>query len=264
MNTTSRPQDNDLSRAKTLRGLLLARELDEARRARGFSTRDLAQAMSMSPAMVNRVMTGRRVPTALEIGGLCAVLDVPAARRPVLYERRATADRTEWIIHPGGGRTIVHDVEAIADAITWFASDLIPRPLRTAAYDRAVEQSADPRPGHQAALRISRFLLHPRVLRHPALTGEVLRDQLHHLLDAHLPRIRLLPGSTAPHPGFRVLNTGHFPPIVHIEQLGTDLLLENPTATARHAEFLRHLDATALTTPATRDTLRHLLAAGGA
>ena len=51
VNTTSRPQDNDLSRAKTLRGLLLARELDEARRARGFSTRDLAQAMSMSPAM---------------------------------------------------------------------------------------------------------------------------------------------------------------------------------------------------------------------
>jgi transcriptional regulator with XRE-family HTH domain len=252
--------DDHGARAKTLRGLLLARELDEARHRRGYSTRALAATMNMSAAMLNRVMTGRRVPTALEIGGLCAVLDIPAHRRPVLYQRTATVEHTEWVIHPDTARNPVRDVEAFADDITWFEPTLIPRPLRTSAYDLALGNGRNPaeQAADLAALRISRFLLHPLVLNHPAIPEDVLRGQLRHLLDNHLTRIRLLPASVDPRPGFRVLHIGHFAPVVHIEHHDTDLLLENPTATSRHTTFLKRVNDVALTTAETRDLLQGL------
>ena len=249
----SATDDNGI-RAKTLRGLLLARELDGARQARGFSTRTLATAMSMSPAMVNRVMTGRRVPTALEIGGLCAVLDIPAHRRPVLYHRTATAEQTEWILHPDDERGPLRDLELLADTITWFAPDLIPRPLRTGDYARALDDD----PGtERAGPRRNRFFLHPFTLGHPAIPADVLRGQLRHLLGN--PAVRLLPAGVDRRPAFRVLAVERFPSIVHIEHLGTDFLVEHPGATSAHTAFLRHLDATALSATETRDELMRAL-----
>ncbi|PWW65657.1 helix-turn-helix domain-containing protein [Actinokineospora spheciospongiae] len=256
--TTTPPGTDDSGvRAKTLRGLLLARELDSARLARGFTTRELASAMSMSPAMVNRVMTGRRVPTALEIGGLCAVLDVPAARRPLLYRRAAATDLTGWVVHAGTGDDPIGDVEAVADGITGFDPALVPRPLRTPAYERAIGSDrgrADP-----ALLRISRFFLHPSALSHPAVSAETMRDQLLHLVENHAHRVRLLPIGVAREPGFRVLEVGHFPSVVHIEHHGTDVLLEEPAATGAHTAFLRHLTDVALSGSHTGAALRNLI-----
>ena len=214
MPVTTGTQDNDVIRAKPLRGLLLARELDGARRARGFTTRTLAAAMSMSPATVNRVMTGRRVPTALEVGGLCALLDIPAGRRPTLYEWARTAELTEWIIRPDDGKNPLRDIEELADGITWFEPGLIPGPLRIAEYDRAVEHTTGANPYsaqvvRAAAPRNSRFLIHPRALGNPGLPERDHRAQLLHLFRDHLPRIRLFPDTVVTWPGCRVPDVAH-------------------------------------------------------
>ncbi|WP_424183386.1 Scr1 family TA system antitoxin-like transcriptional regulator [Actinokineospora sp. G85] len=241
-------------RARTLRGLLIARELDGARRARGLSTRDLAAAMTMSPAMVNRVMTGRRVPTALEIGGLCAVLKIPATRRPVLYQRVANAEVTGWVGHLDDRRSPIDEAEAVAGAITWFASTLIPRPLRTPAYDEAIGL---PRWRPSPVPRSARFLLHPLCLNHPAVPRDVMRTQLLHLRHNTTHDIHLVPAATNPEPAFRLLEVKHFPPIVHIEHQDTDVLLEDEKATAAHVEFINTLRVlpTAETTAALDDLL---------
>ncbi|EWC63981.1 hypothetical protein UO65_0692 [Actinokineospora spheciospongiae] len=247
------------ARAKTLRGLLLARELDAARQARGFTTRNLAAGMSMSPAMLNRVMTGRRVPTALEIGGLCSLLDIHPARRRHLYRLTADADLTDWLLMTDAEENPVDQVEHIAETITCFASHLIPRPLRTNAYNDAITHTtaahSTPTAASARAMEISMFLLHPRSLQHPGVPVAVMREQLHHLRDTHLHRIRLLPAAVPPEPGFRVLGIDHFPPVVHIEHHNTTVLLEHPAATATHTTFLHRAEAASLTVDHAREIL---------
>ncbi|EWC59988.1 hypothetical protein UO65_4697 [Actinokineospora spheciospongiae] len=258
-----RPGSDGGVRAATLRGLLLARALDDARRAHGFTTRELASAMSMSPAMLNRVMTGRRTPTPLEIGGLCAVLDIPAPHRPVLYRLVRESGRTDWITTPADGEQHLAQIEAAAHSATWFAPDLIPRPLRTTAYSRAVLTATGAHPDTPApATRdtaptevINRFLIHPRALRHPTVPEAVMREQVRHLREAHLSTTRLLPHTVAPYPEFRTLRIAHFPPVVHIEHHTTAVILERPDATAPHTAFLRDVEAVSLGREDTRQAL---------
>ncbi|EWC61649.1 hypothetical protein UO65_3007 [Actinokineospora spheciospongiae] len=256
--------DGNGVRAKTLRGLLVARELDTARLARSLTTRELAGQMTMSPAMLNRVMTGRRVPTALEIGGLCGLLDIDPARRPHLYRLTADADLTEWIIRPGAGTSALGAIEEVADTATWLDPLLIPRPLRTAAYHHALghpigdHQSPEP-----AAPPTDRFLLHPRALTHPAIPADVMGEQLLHLCHTAPNTIRLLPATFPPHPGFRVLHIDHFPPVVHIDHHGTHVILESPDSTAAHTTLLRAATTAAATAEHTRRTLTDLAARTG-
>ncbi|PWW59579.1 helix-turn-helix domain-containing protein [Actinokineospora spheciospongiae] len=255
--TASATAEEPGARAKTLRGLLLARELDAARQKQGFTTRALAAGMSMSPAMLNRVMTGRRVPTALEIGGLCSLLDIHPARRHHLYRLTANADLTDWLLPTNAEENPIGQIEAIAETITWFASHLIPQPLRTTAYNNAITTAAHPTPTAASAQTtgISMFLLHPQTLHHPGVPTAVSREQLYHLRDTHPHKIRLLPTTIPPEPSFRVLDIDHFPPIVHIEHHNTTILMEHPTATATHTAFLHHAKAVSLTVDHTRELL---------
>ena len=264
--TATLTTQEDSIRAKTLRGLLVARELDAARQKRGFTTRNLAAGMSMSPAMLNRIMTGRRVPTALEIGGLCSLLDIHPTRRRHLYRLTADANLTDWLVTSDTQESPVNQIEQIAETITSFDAALIPRPLRTTAYDDAVTRIIGVHPTSTAVaaqmMGISMFLLHPQALHHPGVSGAVLREQLRHLLDAHCSKIRLLPVTIPPQPGFRVLEIDHFSPVVHIEHHNTTILLEHPSATATHTDFLHHAKAISLTAEHTRQALADLVVPG--
>jgi len=251
--------DSDTIRAKTLRGLILARRLDTARRGRGYTTRKLAGEMSMSAAMVNRVMTGRRVPTALEIGGLCALLDIRPDHRQVLYRLAATADRTDWIIRHGhDGPNPVRDLEALATTITTYEPDLLPAALRTPAYHRATRQPRDLERPEPDTRRKSVYLVPARVLDDHDLPGEVRHTQLRHLL-AEPQRVRVLPRAAPRQAAFRVLEIDNFPPVVHIEHHTTSIVLERPDSTTATAALLAELRALARperdTTPILRDLL---------
>ncbi|OLR90835.1 hypothetical protein BJP25_30175 [Actinokineospora bangkokensis] len=226
--------------------MLLARELDGARRARGYTTRTLAEAMSMSAAMLNRVMTGRRSPTPLEVGGLCALLEIPAGRRPGLYRWAATAGQVDWIATDESAVPLA-DVEAVTGGATWFAAASVPPPLRTPDYAAALGAA----PGAPAD---ARYYLHPAVLEHPLVPEGVLREQAAHLLD-HLDAVRLVPPTVPAEPGFRVLTAEHFPPIVHFEHHGVDVVLERPELTARHVAFLAEAAVASLDRGQTRDAL---------
>ncbi|EWC61286.1 hypothetical protein UO65_3416 [Actinokineospora spheciospongiae] len=262
------PSRDDTVRAKTLRGLILARRLDATRLRRGFTTRQLASAMSMSPAMVNRIMTGRRVPTALEIGGLCALLDIAPQQRQVLYALRATAEHIDWIIrHPIEGREVLHDLEAMATTITTHDPNLIPGPLRTAAYRDAIGLAPDVDRAEAGAAetgatdRQAHFFLPARVLDNRDLPREVLREQLRHLI-GHRAHLRVLP-RTVPHPGFRLFHIENFSPVVHIEHQTTSVVLEHPASTVATRDLVAHLHQLAHPERKTAEILHGLLDAMG-
>ncbi|MCG8915726.1 helix-turn-helix transcriptional regulator [Actinokineospora sp. PR83] len=261
------PSRDDTVRAKTLRGLILARRLDAARLRCGFTTRQLATAMSMSPAMINRIMTGRRVPTALEIGGLCALLDIAPQQRQVLYALRATAEHIDWIIrHPIEGREVLHDLEAMAATITTHDPTLIPGPLRTAAYRDAiglgdVDRANDVDRAEAVDQRQTHFFLPARVLDNRDLPREVLREQLRHLI-GHRAHLRVLP-RTVPHPGFRLFDIDNFSPVVHIEHQTTSVVLEHPASTVATRDLVAHLREFAHPEGKTAEILTGLLDAMG-
>ncbi|MCG8918788.1 helix-turn-helix transcriptional regulator [Actinokineospora sp. PR83] len=241
-------------RPKTLRGLLLARELDTNRTKRGLTTRKLADQMRMSPAMCNRVMTGRRVPTPLEIGGLCALLDIPAHRRPALYELARTASDTQWIIHRTQGTEILSAIEAEAHTITSVCPSPIPGPLRTDAYNSNQERAT---PGHERLA--DRYLLHPAALRDTAVPRHVMREQLRHLTSAPKP-VRLLPNSTPLHGAFRVVQIEHFHPVVWLEHEVTTVVLERPSETSPYTRVESTLMNAALSVKETNEALLRLAA----
>ncbi|EWC64514.1 hypothetical protein UO65_0121 [Actinokineospora spheciospongiae] len=263
---TTKPDTADVTdtvRAKTLRGLILARTLDAARIRRGFTTRALATAMAMSPAMLNRTMTGRRVPDRLEIGGLCALLDIPTDHRHTLYRLVMNADLTDWVLYPDDADNPIGDVEKIAAEITHYEPALIPLPLRTDNYHQAITDFTEESPDTESkaarlSLPISRFLIHPQALQHPGLPREVIHEQLLHLR-GYLNKIRLLPATTSPHPGFRCLEVENFHPIIHIRNHNIDILLEKTATTTAHTAFLQHAETFSLTTKATYDALRHAI-----
>jgi len=115
-------------RAKTARALLLSTELDSARVERGFTTRQLAELMTMSPAMINRIMNGRKIPDALELGGLCALLDIPPRRREHLYGLRRESEDMNWVIHATSSTRdpddVVRSLWSLADGITTYATSV--------------------------------------------------------------------------------------------------------------------------------------------
>ncbi|WP_156753365.1 Scr1 family TA system antitoxin-like transcriptional regulator [Actinokineospora pegani] len=239
----------DEVRAKTLRLLLVCRELDAARVRKGLTTRAFASRMAMSPAMVNRLMNGRRRPSRLEIGGLAAIAEVPLERRRVLYELVEHGEERTWLLeHPDWSPTRYDTLRAVtaeATALTWFDPLLVPRPLRTPDYHRAV-LAASPALGadeaeallsdldndHKMVARVPKatFLMHDRALVHPAVPDEVMRSQLDSLRRSP-HTVRLVP-STEPHAveSFRVFELPHYHPVVHLEGESTTLFLEEPSS----------------------------------
>jgi transcriptional regulator with XRE-family HTH domain len=249
-------QSPDDVRPKTLRGLLLARELDSNRNRLGLSTRELAAKMQMSTAMLNRVMTGRRVPTQLEIGGLCALLDIPAYRRPALYKLVRTAGETQWIVHHSEASRILGVLEGEARNITSVYPSPIPTPLRTERYDSSL-------PAAQVPSRVERvadtYLLHPATLQDNTIPPAVMREQLRHLTS--LPEaIRLLPNGTSTQGAFRIVHIEHFHPIVWLEHATTTVILENPEVTSPYTEAASALISAALSARETQDALLQLAA----
>ncbi|MCG8914691.1 helix-turn-helix transcriptional regulator [Actinokineospora sp. PR83] len=215
-------------RAKTARSLLLSSELDAVRVRHGVTTRALAEAMDMSPAMVNRMMTGRRVPGPVEIGGLCAVLDVPPDRRPYLYGLARESEKKDWLIHatpsdsdPNG---TVRALWSLADAVDTYGVTGGPRVLGNARVSPEAVQA-----------RHAEDVVWTHYVPNRALDGSggELDSQTKRLVRlARLGGVRIIPDGVAPpfrHP-VQVLRFRHFAPVVVLDLDYTVVILENEHA----------------------------------
>ncbi|WP_233427472.1 helix-turn-helix domain-containing protein [Actinokineospora spheciospongiae] len=247
-------------RAKTARSLLLSSELDAVRVERGLTTRMLADAMNMSPAMVNRMMTGRRVPDPVEIGGLCAVLDVPPERRLHLYGLARESEKKDWLIHttpsdsdPNG---TVRALWSLADAIDTYGVTGGPRVLGNAHVSLGTTRA------RHVGDAVWTHYLPTRALDR---SGGELDPQTKRLVRLARPGgVRVIPdGVAAPfrHP-VQVLRFRHFAPVVILDLDHTVVILEN-----EHAEHyvapLRAAMGSALSADVSQGLVARLWGGGG-
>lgn len=249
--TTARSRQD--IRAKTARALLLSTELDRARLRCGFTTRQLADQMTMSPAMINRIMNGRRIPDALELGGLCALLDIPPHRRAHLYTLRRHSDDTDWIIHADTATRDPHDVVrslwSLADEITTYATTTdSPRVLGNS--DASTPRTG---PGHRGVTLWTHYLTATALDR---TTGEPEALEVRLARLARLDGVRIIPHDATPpfHHPVQVLHFRTFSPVVVLDLDFTTLILERGNA-ALYVDALRPALASALPIGASRNTI---------
>ncbi|WP_197523373.1 helix-turn-helix domain-containing protein [Actinokineospora pegani] len=228
MQTTTPTPDKSKQdfRPKNVRALLLSRELDHARDRGGITTRELATQLGTSASMVNRFMLGRRVPDPLQIGGLCAALDIPAERRHYLYSLATDASdltTTPWILAPSPDTdAIVINLLAIAEQVTTYTPTL---------------------PAPTTPRRSTTHCFPASALHNP---------DKHHLRQlAHRHYLRLIP-DTGPTPAqpFHALRTPHTQPIAIVELDHHTLILERHDA----APYITSADAFLTTALSPKDT----------
>lgn len=212
-----------MKRAERLRQLGIGAQLKEIRREAGLTTRNVATALGISRASVNRNETGRRVPEREELAALCALYGVVGAEKKALLEHATDAAQTPGWLESGqisNELATLNVLERNAVAITKVATALMPGLAQTPEYARLVLSTRDKERAADierfAGARVLRqtilsrpdapdttFLIEEGVLHRTLGAPNVLRDQLDHLLilgrrpNVH---VRVLPFDSPVHP----------------------------------------------------------------
>ncbi|WP_143219060.1 Scr1 family TA system antitoxin-like transcriptional regulator [Actinokineospora bangkokensis] len=139
----------------------------------------------------------------------------------------------------GAERAVVDEVVAAAGRVVVYDPHAVPAALRTEAYAAAVSGSVRDLTGNQLAL------IPEHCLTRPDIPVEVAGEQLARLLD-NPGAWRVVPASHPTSPGFTVLEVEHFHPIVHIELLGRQVILEDRGTTTRYLELAQELERACL------------------
>ncbi|WP_188316446.1 helix-turn-helix domain-containing protein [Solihabitans fulvus] len=194
--------------------------------------------------------------------------------QPYIHQLDHNRQRGWWRTH-GLPRTHFAGIEHDATTVREYQLGLIPEPLQTEPYIRAIlAASRRPHHAHESAIRLRRqqrltdhnprhyhAIIDEAALTIPLPDNRIMRDQLRHILAmAALPNItiQILPRSAGPHGGrkgsFQLLT---FPApetdvLLRIPHVGGEIYVDNQddTATARH--LFDHLTALALSPEASR------------
>jgi transcriptional regulator with XRE-family HTH domain len=262
----------------TARARRLRYELRRLREDAGLTYSEVAHRMEWSPSKLSRIETGQ---SRVNTGDVADLLEVYAvsdtATREALVQLAREARRRGWWTRYtdvlGTGAYV--GLEAEASVIHTYESQFVPGLLQTEDYARAVISGGQVRPDpdtveRRVAARMARHELLTRpdppeiwavldetVIRRPVGGPEVMRGQLHHLVEVgERPNttvtLQVLPLSTGAHPGmngpFVVLSFQNpkDPPVVHLETATDGLYLEEPPDIERYTLRFSHLVARAL------------------
>lgn len=220
-------------------------ELRKRREAAGLTQEKLSEQVVMSRTHIAHIEAGRRKPAPDDALRLDRVLDTGGvfARFLPTLDGRPVADHYEQAAL----------FEQQATMIREYGAALVPGLLQTAAYARAVFQTAFPPLSDNdcddaVVTRIARAnllegnvtpalwaLLDEAVLRRPVGGSAVMAEQLRHIADMgerRRVRVHVIPFSAGAHSlmesGTTLMWFDDAPPIVYVEGLRTGTILENP------------------------------------
>lgn len=266
----------------TARTRELGHELQRVRKRAGYTGTDMARRLGWGISKVSRLESGQRLVLPEEVAiYLASALATPEELKE-LVALASEAHHHRLQFHNAGLadrlRTLTL-LEARSTSITTYSPDLIPAPLQTDVYIRAVLQryghTTDPELEAAVETRLKRqralFTRHSR----PALTlyihenafhttlddPTVMYEQLLHLqMASSLPRCRihLVPATTETsgrRHDFTIFRHNQDQPVLHVDALTASLFLEHDTEIAFYQEFLSHLDAAALDRNQSREWL---------
>lgn len=236
----------------SLRAAALGAELKRARRVRGVTQAQLAEAIQVTRPTVSRYEDGTRFPDLDMVFRICEALNLDDDAAADLVERVREGDRGPWLavtIHEQQrqlNELLAREREAV---VIWnIAPLLVPGLLQTSDYARAIMVGAEVpedqietrvavRVGRREALKRPKpvrlvALINEPVLRQMIGGPEVMAAQLRHLLDASKwPNVdlRIVPNTSDWHPGlegpFVVDEFADGTAIVHLETRSSGLFL---------------------------------------
>lgn len=266
----------------TLRRQRLVKEFRRLRDSTGRRLLDVAAETGVSKSRLQRIEVGRMSTIRAEdVDALMDFYEVAdqSAREAMHALARDSNEQGWWTRYRDVfGDPALPDLENEAGVIRTFESQAVPPLLQTPEYAQAVLWRLDPETGRRhvdARMERQQVLtrLYPpeytavideAVLRRPAGSGAVLKDQLAHLLHmAERPNItlRVLPFSAGVHAatvvGFTVLD---YPepidtPIVHVEPLQRSMYMTMDYDTDPYDAVWRGLVDAALTPEQSRDAV---------
>lgn len=263
----------------TIRGKRLGIELRRLRLGAELTLDDVAKQLQMSESRLSRIETGRAVARSRDVRALLDLYEVAdSTQRELLLRITREAQQKGWWtdyeeVLPAGFETYI-DLEAEATSLRTWQNHLVYGLLQTEEYARALIHATGGGSTDQieqlVALRMRRqeLLTRPRppqlwvvldeaALHRPISSGEVMRDQLRHLIEVGKldnVTVQVLPYDKGTHAGlggpFTIIE---FPDladqdVVYIDSSGGNIYLEKPRDVRRHARIFDHLRVEALGT----------------
>jgi len=207
-----------------------------------------AQELEWSLDKLHALEHGELVTQDVDIIEYLLLFRTPRAelRRFVLLARECHDDDL-WLQHFDADsvdrfRTTLRE-EARATGITGYGPMLVPGPLRTSAYSRALCGLDQPRHDPPTG---AVFYLDENVPRRMVGGPEVMRDQVAHLLACPVT-IRLVPAACTVvcEEEFTFLDNADRRPVVHVPLLVADLFLERPDHVDAYRRLIADLDKAA-------------------
>jgi transcriptional regulator with XRE-family HTH domain len=269
----------------TLRRKELAARLKRLRLDKGMTADEVAERLMVSSTKVSRLETGSRGVNPRDIRDLCGIYGVNDDERARLMTLAKQSREPSWWQQYDGEYSTWLDLEAAAASIASYKADVLPGPLQTEDYARAVIEATLPDP---TAEKVAQFaesrrerqrlldgespldlwtVLDEAVLRRVVGSPEIMHEQVQALIrraGQSNVTIQLIPFEAGAHPAlnstFEIL---HFeqdaPDVVYIEGLLGQHYLEGPKDLARYQRTFDQLRAIAL---GPRDSIAALKAIG--
>lgn len=264
----------------TLRRRELGTLLRKLRNEKGLTVDQVAERLLCSPSKVSRMETGQRGATLRDVRDLCQLYDVTdsAERDRLMALAREGRQQGWWQSYDLPYSTYV-GLEAEAVSVRDYDSAVVPGPLQTADYVRALHEAAIPQRSVpeltpdiidqriEERLRRQKLLIRkdPAPLRFWVIldeaalhrvvgSAEVMKAQLLQLVEmSKLPNvnIQVIPYDVGAHPAldstFNILDfDGPAPSIVYVEGLVGRIYLERPEDLDRYSRVFRVLSQMAL------------------
>jgi transcriptional regulator with XRE-family HTH domain len=266
----------------TVRQRQLGMRLRAIRTDLGLSVDAVAKELECSPSKISRLETASRRPNPRDIRDLCIVYKIDQATSLELMDlARKAKEPGWWKQYSDVGLEPYIGLEQDASAITSFATFYIPALLQTEEYARAVikgiapgmdpailEERVEVRLRRQQLLDREnppppryRVLIDEAVLHRPTGGPEVMVGQLDKLLkfaEEGKVTAQIVPfdvGAIATQDSNFVLldfPDPDLPPVVFVEGLRTNQILEKQAEVDRYREAIDHLRDTALTSRASK------------
>jgi transcriptional regulator with XRE-family HTH domain len=246
-------------RESTARSRRLGDELREKRLAAGWGSAVLAAELGWSLGKVSKLETGVRGARDTDVAAYLALCKVKGAEFARLVELCQESGKDTWVRPFGGEGRSATTEHARSTSITHYQCMVVPGPLRTPDYARALGRSAEesdlPRRVRAA------FFVEEQALLRPVGGRAVMHDQLMHLLLTPA-EVRVVPTGAGGHAGvpgsFALLDAADGRSVVHLEGMVADVFLENPDHVAKYRAALGEVAAVALDVAASREVISGL------
>lgn len=268
-------------RFSTARGREFGDAIRAALSATGMSARLICEKIDWDPGKLSDLVNGKGGSSEVDLGVLLGFCRTPPKEREHLLAIYRQTDMKDWwqqhgATQPVRPRTLIEHLTKAKKFIGWSPL-AVAGLLQLPDYTRAVCRATDKIPAEEIEERVvtrlamqevfrqrldSVFYIHEQVLQLPVGGQDVLRAQLHHLLEMWVRPyidIKIVPTEAGAHAGlagpFSLMEFDRIRPVVFVEAENSSLIIEGATAVKGYQDVLKSLDRIALDAEESRERI---------